>query len=270
MIKCLELGKEFATKEELFDALKSNMNDIISIKKKSIFKSCEKGASLNVKPLDFSKLTADETKNIALDDKHYYIAVNSTGILDSHKDVHLPSIWNKSAKEQSFKNYLVDSHIMSINTTLVKKEYVEIFVAKVPFSVLGKNYKGQTEILVYKFPKDKVINEKAKQWLDSGDSIEASVRMQYVDIVLAMNSDRKEDKNEKKTYDELVSIIANKEDFDEILYFWGVKEAKNLNESSLVLFGSNSTTGQLIEPLKNTQTIIEPSKDTRRKLLLNL
>ena len=276
MIHCNELNKSFETKEQLFKELKLYKNDIIAMKKAQIFKSCDKGISVTAKPLDYLKLST-QTKDIPLDDNYYYIAVNSTRILDGHLDLHLDGIWNKTTKEQQGRNYLVADHKLELDKTIAKREYVEMFTAIIPFSMIGKNYTGDTEVLVYKVRKDKIINKTAKEWLDSGDSIEASVRMQYTDIVFALNSDAKEDVREKKTYDELLPIIANKEDFDsEIMYFWGIKQAKNTLESSLVLFGSNSATGQISidennqkntndEPPQGTQKTIEPPQGTQKE-----
>ena len=277
MIHCKELNKDFETKEELFKELRLYKSDIIALKKAQIIKSCDKGISITAKPLDHLKFNA-QIKELSLgDDNYYYIAVNSTRILDSHLDLHLDGIWNKTTKEQQGKNYLVADHKLELDKTIAKKEYVEIFTATIPFSMIGKSYKGDTEVLIYKVRKDKVINKVAKEWIDSGDSIEASVRMQYTDIVFALNSDDKEDVREKKIYDELLPLIANKDDFDsEIMYFWGVKQAKNVLESSLVLFGSNSSTGQITiesdkqKPSEDTSETIEPSKDTHKEFYLNM
>lgn len=256
MIVCKELDRTFETKEELFKALKENKDQLITAKKAQILKSCEKGTSVKTKSIDVSKFTNQAIKNEFKDDNYYYIAVNTTGILDSHKDLHVKGIWNKTAKEQNRKNYLVDTHVMSMNTTIARKEHVEMFVADIPFSSIGKSYEGNTEALIYKVPKDKIISPLAKEWLESGDDIEASVRMQYVNIKLALNSDSIEDEAEKANYDNYLNQISNKSDFDSIDYFWVVKEAKNQGESSLVLQGSNGATGQV-------QVNNEPSKDTQ-------
>jgi hypothetical protein len=167
-------------------------------------------------------------------------------------------LWTKSTQERQKKNYLLVDHEMKVLSTVVKKEYVEMFTASIPFSLLGKSYAGYTEVLFYKVPKDKVLIQEVKDWLESGDEIQASVRMKYIQISLALNSDDKEDIRERETYDEYYPLIANKEDFEEIEYFFVVKEAANVMESSLVLFGSNSTTGVI-----NENTKIEPSKDTQ-------
>ncbi len=257
MIECKELNKSFETPQELFKALRANNKEIIGLKKANIMKSCDKGISLTAKPLDYSKIST-QTKGIEIDDNYYYVAVNSTRILDSHDDLHLDNLWNKSVKDLQGKNYLVDTHVLSMMTTIVKRENIKMFTAIVPFSMIGKGYDGDTEVLIYQFPKDKVINKIAKDWLESGDSIEASVKMRYTDIVLAMNSDAEEDKEFKKNFMLYYPIIANKEDFEnEIRYFWAVKQAMNVHESSLVLFGSNHVTGQV--SIKN----IEQSEDTQ-------
>lgn len=269
MIHCRELNRDFETKEELFKELRLNNDEIISIKKSQIYKSHEKGLGLTAKPLDYLKLST-QVKDISLDENYYYIAVNSSRILDNHLDMHLDGNWNKTVKEQQGKVYLVDSHVISLKTTISKKEYIEIFTATIPFSMLGKSYEGDTYVLIYKIRKDKIRDKDAKEWLDSGDAVEASVRMQYMDIVLALDSDDKEDIKFKQNFDDLFPLIANKDDFDtEITHFWGVKQAKNVMESSLVLFGSNNATGQILidnkkdEPGSSTHKKIEPPKGTQ-------
>jgi len=272
MIHCKELNKDFNSKEEMFDQLRKYSEKIIESKKAQIYKSIDKGLVMTAKPIDHNKLSLDSTKGLAIDDNHYYIAVNSTKILDSHGDLHLDGIWKRTVKNQQGKNYLLADHKAEMGSTVAKKEHVEMFTAVVPFSVIGKSYKGDTEILVYKVRKDKVMNQNAKDWLDSGDAIEASVRMQYVDMMFAANSDAPEDKQAKRIFDKYVGQIANIEDFEnEINYFWPVKEAKNIHESSLVLFGSNPSTGQIqsdSQPIKITGDH-EPDKSTQETKALD-
>ena len=136
-----------------------------------------------------------------------------------------------------------------------------MFTAEVPFSTIGKEYDGTTEVLIYKVHKDKIINPLIKEWLDSGDEIQASVRMQYVNIEMALNSNEKSDVYEKKIYDEYIDKIANKSDFKEIDYFFVVKDAKNVRESSLVLFGSNGATGLIQENKTDADTITPEIKE---------
>lgn len=245
--------KQFATKEELFTELRKSYPDLISFKKADIQKSCDKGLAVTCRSLDVVKLQ-QHVKALKVDSAYYYIAVNSTNILDSHEDLHVPGIWNKSVKEQQGQNYLVADHELTIDSVIVRKEHIEMIVAVLPFAMLGKAYEGDTEVLIYKVPKDKIIHSKAKEWLESGDDIEASVRMLYVTILFAMDSNDPEDATLKKNYDDYFPFIANKADFEYILYYFIVKEAKNVRESSLVVFGSNSATGNIrnSEPDKST------------------
>lgn len=255
MIVCKELNAEFANDKELFKALRENKNEIVSAKKSQIYKSFEKGSSVKTNKLDVSKLEGS-AKDVFKDDNYHYIAVNTTGVLDSHSDLHIKGIWNKTAKEQNRKNALVDTHEMSLKNTIARRQDVEMFVADIPFSMIGKAYEGETQALIYKIAKDK-IREEYKEFLQDSTDIEASVRMQYVNIKLALNSDDDDDKEEKKTFDSSINQIANKADFDNLKYFWVVSEAKNIGESSLVLQGSNHATGVVnnnkVEPLENTQ-----------------
>ena len=266
MIFCKELNKNFESKQEMFKALREEAKNIIDFKKKQIYKSVEKGSSVKTKLLDPSKV---ETIKADLDDdNYYYIVTNTTKILDSHTDLHIDGLWNRTANNQSGKNYLVDTHELSISATIARKEDVEILVQEIPFSMLGYAYSGNTQALIYKIPKDKIIDQKAKNWLDSNDDIEASVRMKYVQIVFAMNSDDPEDEFYKNNFNEFINEIANKEEYEEeygeIIYFWVVKEAKNVDESSLVLRGSNYVTGNIkSNPLKSTSKQKDPAEKAR-------
>jgi hypothetical protein len=237
---CKELDKEFAGKAEMFEALKANKELIIKEKKSQIFKSCDKGQGIAVKGVK-----VDSIKGVKMDSDYHYIAVNTTNILDSHGDLHVKGIWNKSVKDQQGKNYLVLDHELAVSSVVARKENVEMFISDVSFGSIGKGYSGETQALIYKVKKSDVINSLAKEWLESGSDIEASVRMQYVNVELALNSDSKGDEEEKAVYDEYIDKIANVGDFENIDYFWVVKEAKNVGESSLVLAGSNGATGVL-------------------------
>jgi hypothetical protein len=232
----------FDSKEELFKHIRENKDILIDAKKSVIQKSVDKGSAVVSKCLDLLKFT-DQLKGIKIDDNFYYIAVNSTMILDSHDDLHDNGIWKKSVQETQGKNYLVCDHELEVLQTITRKEHIEIFTAKIPFSLIGQPYNGETEVLIYKVPKDQIKIEAVKEWLDSGDSIEASVRMRYVTILLAMDSNNPEDVTEKANYDAYINKIANKDDFDYIPYFYIIKEAQNVRESSLVVAGSNHATG---------------------------
>ena len=275
MIYCKELKQEFETKEDLFKALAENENLIVDAKKAQIYKSIDKGLQIVTDQKGIEKaLTSEENKGLKFDDNYYYFVVNSSNILDSHNDMHVDGNWKKTVKEQQGKVYLVFDHTLKRSEIIAMQKDIEMLTAKIPFSLLGKNYDGESYCLIYKVAKDKIVNKEAKQWLEDGHKLEASVRMQYVNIETAFNTNDKEYAKQKENYDMYFPLIANKEDFEEIEYFWIVKEAKNVYESSLVLFGSNGATG-LIQENKTDAEIItpeikeEPLQDTqivKRKL----
>ena len=260
-------NKQFASKEELFKELKANKDILIEAKKAEIYKSCDKGQSVSVIQSGVLKFSNAE-KAIELDNNYYYFAVNTSNILDSHKDMHIAGNWDKTVKEQQGKVYLVFDHQLKRNDIIAMKQDIEMFTAYIPFASVGKSYAGETYALIYKVAKDKIVNKEAKEWLEKGYDFEASVRMQYMDIDLAIDSNLQGDEKEKANFDKYYPLIANKDDFEEIYYFWAVKQAKNVMESSLVLFGSNSATGTIQENKTEADTITsetnEPSNDTQK------
>jgi hypothetical protein len=258
---CKELNKSFENKDDLFKALFENEKLIIDAKKSEIYKSIDKGSQIVSSQNEIKKALETETnKGIKFDDDYYYFVVNSANILDSHNDMHVDGNWNKSVKDQQGKTYLVFDHSLKRGDIIAMAKDIEMFTAKVPFSLLGKSYEGETYSLIYKVAKDKIINKEAKEWLEKGYDLQASVRMQYVKIESAFNSNSPDYSKQKEIYDTYYPQIANKDNFKEIDYFWVIKEAKNVMESSLVLFGSNDATGRIDnkdEQSDDTQTEIK-------------
>lgn len=268
MIKSIDFPKkDFATKDELFKALILNKELLIKEKVSQIYKSCEKGTTLNISQENIVK-ALETNKAFKMDSDYYYFAVNSSNVLDSHGDLHVKGNWDKTVKEQQKKVYLVFDHQLKRSEIIAMKEDIELLTAEIPFSLIGKDYEGDSYVLIYKVAKNKIANKEAKEWLESGYSFEASVRMQYVKIELAINSKDKGSEKEKAVYDKYIGQIANAKEFKEIDYFWIVVEAKNVSESSLVMFGSNSATGTIQENKEaviDTSINTEPSNDTQEQ-----
>ena len=256
-----ELTQNFTTKKEAFKALKEAKETIIQAKKSEILKSIDKLGGVPLRPIKIS----ESIKGLDTSEGMHHIVVNTTNVLDSHDDLHVKGIWNKTIKDQRGKLNLVVDHDLSVNGMVARKEHVKVSVIDTTFKALGYNLEGETQALIYSVHEDNIKHEKALEWLKSGDSIEASVRMQYVDIELALKSEDEEDEEQYKAFQDYSKVIANKSDREDLEYFWIVKQAKNVSESSLVVAGSNSYTG-VYEPSNDTQKDtqnIEPSKDTQ-------
>ena len=272
MTHCKELNKTFDNKDDLFKALADNSEIIIDAKKSVIYKSIDKGLQIVSDQLGIEKaLNTEENKALKFDSDYYYFVVNSSNILDNHNDMHVDGNWKKTVKEQQGKVYLVFDHNLMRSEIIAMRKDIEILTAKIPFSLLGKDYEGESYCLIYKVKKDKIVNKEAKQWLEDGHLLEASVRMQYVNIETAFNSNNPDYAKQKATFDEYYPLIANKNEFKEIDYFFVVKEAKNVYESSLVLFGSNSATGLINNDEEEADVITsetdkEPLQDTQTEV----
>ena len=271
LIFCKELNREYSTQLELFKALKANYQNIISLKKAAVYKSCDKG--------QFSPLTngikQDAIKGIDIEDGYIYPVINTTKYMDSHSDVHFDGIWNKSIKDNDGKLFYVLEHSLSVKDVIAWPEDVEAFTVEIPWSTLGKSYTGNTQALVYKISKDKIVNADAIAVISNGRKAQNSVRMQYVRIKFAANSDDKDLIENKLYFDSRINEIANKEEVLEQGYFWGVEEAKIYKEGSMVLFGSNPITPILTgDNAPGKTTIIDQPVETtdpeRNLVLLNL
>ena len=271
MIYCKELNKEFESKADLFKALVENESFIIDAKKSQVYKSFEKGLQVVSDQKTIEKAFNDSEKGIKFDSDYYYFVVNSANYLDSHNDMHVDGNWNKSVKDQNGKVYLVWHHDFSKTENIIAfPEDIEMITSKVAWSLLGKAYDGETYSLIYKVKKDKIVNENVSKWLKEGRKLQLSVRMQYIKLETAFNSDDEDYSKQTENYNKYYPLIANKDEFKEIEYFFIVKEAKNVMESSLLPFGSNSATAEISQTENKseadniTSEQEEPSIDTQK------
>lgn len=267
MIKVLEFpNKEFQSKEELFKALIENKKELVSIKKSSTknadavsFGYLNTSIEIDTNKEDVqSQMQNPESLNVK-------VVINTTNFLDSHGDVHVNGIWNKSVKDNvSFLH--LQEHEREFDKVIT--DSAKGYVQSMTWKKLGLPYDGKTEALIFESTIDKKRNEFMLNQYANGWVKNHSVGMRYVQLELAINTEAEYDKEYKALWDEFYPIIANKENADERGYFWVVKEAKII-EGSAVVMGSNSATPTLenkeeIEPSKDTLDT-EPSIDTQKE-----
>ena len=135
MIICKDLNNDsFDTREAMFKALKANKSAILEQKK------------ANGKTTVYKELPLVEGFKVEnpfpTEEGYFYPIINSTNVMDSHSDVHLDSIWNKSAKEQNGKTFYVVDHDLSVNGLAVHKSDVEIQLHKTTFKEIGYDLDG--------------------------------------------------------------------------------------------------------------------------------
>lgn len=255
MIKVLEFpNKEFQTKQELFKALIENKKELVSIKKSATknadavsFGYLDTSIKIDTNKEDVQgQMQNPESLNVK-------VVINTTNFLDSHGDVHVNGIWNKSVKDNvSFLH--LQEHEREFDKVIT--DSAKGYVQSMPWKKLGLPYEGKTEALIFESTIDKKRNEFMLNQYANGWVKNHSVGMRYVSLDLAVNTEAEYDKEYKDLWDEFYPIIANKETADERGYFWVVKEAKII-EGSAVVMGSNSAT-----PTLENKEEIEPSKDT--------
>lgn len=272
MIKVLEFpNKEFQNKQDLFRALIDNKKELISIKKSATknadavsFAYLDTSVKIDTNKEDInSQIQSPESLNVK-------VVINTTNFLDSHGDVHVSGIWNKSIKDNVTFLHLQE-HEREFDKVIT--DSANGYVQSITWKKLGLPYEGRTDALIFESTIDKKRNEFMLNQYANGWVKNHSVGMRYVQLDMAVNSEADFDKEEKALWDEYYPIIANKEVADERGYFWVVKEAKII-EGSAVVMGSNSATPTLEnknEPLENTQEN-EPTEVTQeqKQLLQNL
>ena len=252
--------RQFANREDLYKALKENKADLIATKKMAVKEadaviyvppvSNEKGVSVKAESVNLSELDKIQAK----------LVINTTLLMDSHSDVHLNGIWNKSVKEIK-SPYLLQEHRMKFDHII--SDNVSASVKSMSWKELGYKYKGSTEALVFDSVISKDRNEFMFNQYAKGFVKEHSVGMRYVKLELAINSDSKWDVEEKEVWDKYIDQVANKEVAEAQGYMWVVHEAKII-EGSAVVKGSNHATPTIsVEAVSDTSPKNEPSLDTQ-------
>lgn len=251
MIFCKALDKSFDTKESMFKELLERKEELFALKKAAIKET--DGCDLNIMKTSATK--ADQERKLAIGDIVSNV-INTTNYLDSHDDVHLSTVWDKTVDEQQGKVYHVADHELKSGKVVSYPNEVTMSLKQMSWRDLGINADGVTVALIYdSLMTDKTNPDVFKAYRDKAP-VQHSIRMQYVNIKLALNDP--ESKDAYALYLGTLPQILNRDKAEEQGYFFVVSEAKIYKEGSTVLFGSNDITPFL--GFKNTQE--EPSKDT--------
>lgn len=263
--------ENFETKDELFSYLKANKKLLID-KKKSAMKKADaiSIATISTNDSKTNKSIDLLDSNVEIEQINVEVVINTTNILDSHSDVHIPGIWNKTLKEKKPNSvYLLQEHEMTFDHVI--SDDVVASTKTFNFSEIGfPEYKGTTEALVFNATIDDSRNEFMFEQYCNGYVKQHSVGMMYVTLFLCINSDKPAFKEEKDNWDKYIKYVANAQDAIDNGYFWAVTEAK-LIEGSAVVMGSNQVTPTIsisvpqnqIEAELVTSTTNEPIKTTQ-------
>ena len=244
--------KKFSDKMDLTRFIKDKEEELKKIKK-ATYKT---DASVVFK----SELKQDfepQIEDIVSDTILVKAVINSTNIIDSHMDLHLDKIWNKTVKDNPFSHHL-KQHEKIFESVISNK--AKSYNEKTNFNKLGLNVDFKTVANINEFT---LSREKMPFMFDTyknGEVTQHSVGMMYVDLEIAYY-DEDSEKN-MNFFNEMKQLAVNPEVADEYGHFWVVREAKK-REGSAVVFGSNSVTPTLY--VKN----YEPQTSTRKEEAAN-
>lgn len=259
---------QFANKADMLKWLQANKHLLLQAKKSAV-KHADAIAATNFAPYDRTNGPSDVAKELgvaapAANGKLYVKAViNTTGLLDSHSDVHIPGIWKKSLSESKLL-YHLQEHQMRFDKVI--SDDVTAYTKSITWKALGFDYEGSTQALVF----DSTIENKRNAFMfeqyGSGYVKNHSVGMRYVKLLLCVNSTEKYWTEEKENWDKYYEYVVNKEALEERSMFWAVTEAQVV-EGSAVLVGSNPATPtlEISEAAKGTFEAIEPDSSTQTK-----
>lgn len=249
------------TREEEIKYVFTN-KDLIASKKKNAIKRGDLIKSVSIEQ-EGKEETNKTGIDVSIEDPSILRAkliINTTNVIDSHMDCHIPGIWNKTLSENKIL-YLLQEHEMEFEK-IISDSVNDSFTASaelIQWRKLGYPYNGKTEALVFDVQIKKEVNEFMFDLYKKGRVLNHSVGMRYVKLFLCIDSNEAYYSAEKEAWDKYYPQVMNKEIADEKGYFWAVTEAKVI-EGSAVVKGSNEYTPVMeIEIEKN-----EPLEDTQK------
>lgn len=256
---------KFKTQDELFKFLVDNKESLIATKKAAI-KYADGIPVGDVKTCSIADTVKANGDAIEKGTLEVTAIINTTKVFDSHDDVHIDGLWDKSLNEN--KNILhIQEHKMSFDKIIASKDDLNAVANEYSFKQLGFDYEGMTEALTFLSTVKQSRNEFMYNEYKDGNVDNHSVGMRYMKIVLCVNSEDEYYGAEKEAWDKYFpQIVVGAEAAEKQGYFWAVTEAKVI-EGSAVPIGSNTVTPTLSvkgEPSGDThqEADLEPFRDT--------
>jgi hypothetical protein len=262
----------FAKKTDLFAYLKANKDQLIAKKKSTpiIGEGIDMAPEYyvnNIQSVQVKGVSITKDDSLAEDVIRVKVVANACNFVDSHLDVCLTNSPKKSIKERKKIIPHLRDHIHQ--TTAEVGDVVDITLEDLDIKSLGyTKSQGTTQCVVFTTDIRKDYDLKTYLRYKNGKASQHSIGLQYVKIVLCINTDDEYYKEEKANFDKYYDSVINKEVIDQYGYFWAVLEYK-LIENSVVLFGSNEYTPTLAVFTSDkslVSTSEEPDEATQKRL----
>jgi len=236
--------KVFKSKNELYEFLKENKSVLITQKRMEL-KKCDLVA-YNTITANYQEKSINQNSEVL----NVTAITNITNWLDSHRDVHVKGIWNKTLKEN--KNlFFLQEHYNQFDKIIADFRDIKAYVKEINLNELGINSNISAEALIFNVNIRQKRNPFMFDQYKNGYVTNHSVGMIPIKVELAINN--KDYEEEYDNYNKYINEIANKNEAKELGYFWIIKEAK-LIEASAVPIGSNIITPTIdVQPLESTE-----------------
>ena len=249
---------EFKSDKKLFKFLIEN-KEVLMNQKKSAIKYAD-GMNLGSSLLLPSGLIANKSEQQDLSSKteiKVKAIINTTNILDSHKDVHIPGLWKKSLKENKRILHVQEHKSNSFDKIISSGEDLKAYTRNYSWKDLGYDADGETEALVF----DSLVKQSRNAYMfdqySKGYVDNHSVGMWYGKLVMCVNC---EDYGaEFEAFNKYKEMIINQEAIGK--YFWAILEAKAI-EGSAVPLGSNPIT-----PTMSAKHQLQSQEEKRQAVL---
>ena len=138
---------DFLDRAKLFDWLIANKQLLITQKKCTIKHADAFSANTTyILDDDRTEVTKAEQLPAAVTKLKVRSVINTTKIFDSHQDVHIDQLWNRSIKETK-ENYLVKQHDFTFDGII--SDNVKVHAKQIPWHELNYNFEGNTQALIY-------------------------------------------------------------------------------------------------------------------------
>lgn len=229
---------KFKTEKELFDHIVENEDAIFTQAKMELKKADGFGFTPQLLKKEFSEKGVSVDDLLAKDVLESTLIINTTNVIDSHKDLHIPGLWDKSLKENKRVLHL-EEHKRGFANIISKGADLKAYAQTVTWKSLGFDMEGKTEALTFDSNIRKSQHAFMHEQYAKGNVDEHSVGMQYVKMITCINDE--DYPVQKENWDKYIKEAANPEALGKGKIFWAVTEAKVI-EGSAVPLGSNSFT----------------------------
>ncbi len=200
----------------------------------------------------------DASNYVDTDDVIYRtIVANTYKWMDSHDDVHIPGLFNKSLDDNKNGVFFFHDHIFQLDAKVGVP--LKIYEQSIPWTDLGVNRLGNTIALMADSEIRKALNPSIFDQYKNNEINQHSIKMRYIDIFLCINDPM--DPEHYANWNKYFVDLGNMPKILEQGYFWAVTQA-GIKEYSCVTAGSNELTPTLEFSTENKE---KPDESTSQE-----